>query len=78
MHSHPVLPSLAVDGDSIHLNSGKVKHKMQKRLNFFQVVTVSNCRHLILHFSGLYIFNRFPHQQKCITSKTVQLVADEC
>ena len=47
---------LAVDEASIHPNSEKVKLKMKKKMKIFSGVTVSNCRHLILHFSGLYIF----------------------
>ena len=65
MHSHPVLPSLAVDEASIHQNDGKVKQKMQKSSKFFQVLR------LAVAGAGDYTFRGYTFSTDCHTSKNI-------
>ena len=55
-NSRVVMVFYVVDEGSVHHFTQKVKHKMRKKMKFFQVVTVNIRRGMGLQFSGLYIF----------------------
>ena len=71
MHLASCVALLAVDEASIHLNAGKVKLKMKKKMKLFQVLQLAAAGARDYTFLGYTFFPLSLHHQKCINSKIV-------